>query len=87
LIYSYFLDHLRTPIRSTLPSLETLLENAFASGDRWGSLANILTMALTRLYLGQDMAEVEEFCTENAWVIKDWMMNDMRYGIIIHSIL
>ena len=49
---------------STLPALEASLEASFTMGDPYLTLISISSMAMARLYLGQDMAQLEAFCTE-----------------------
>ena len=62
-LYSLFLGHFQTPMRNLLPVLENALDFSMNSGDRFVSILNLGAMAITRFWSGQDVAEVEAFCT------------------------
>lgn len=80
--HNLYVSHLRVPMSSTLPALEVALEAAFAMGDPYITLISVCSMAMTRLYLGQDMALLEAFCNEGPEDFPDWM-NDTRGGVCI----
>ncbi|KAJ9293720.1 hypothetical protein DTO271G3_7602 [Paecilomyces variotii] len=84
-VHNLYVSHLRVPIRSTLPELETSLESSFAIGDPFMSLISLSSMAMARLYLGQDMAELEAFCDETPEDIPDWM-EDTRGGASVLAV-
>lgn len=84
-VHNLYVNHLRVPIRSTLPELETSLESSFAIGDPFMTLISLSSMAMARLYLGQDMAELETFCNETPEDIPDWM-DDTRGGASVLAV-
>lgn len=79
IVHNLYVSHLRVPLVSTLPALETALEASFTMGDPYISLISISSMAMTRLYLGQDMAHLEAFCVETPEDIPLWAQ-DTRGG-------
>ncbi|ETN36497.1 uncharacterized protein HMPREF1541_08775 [Cyphellophora europaea CBS 101466] len=81
-LYTLFVGHFRTPIRNLLPVLENALEYSMASEDRFISILNVGAMALTRLWAGQDVAEIEAFCSYGPEEWDDWEL-DMRGGAIL----
>lgn len=81
-IYTIFVAHLQSPLRNHLPILENALDYSLTSGDRIISLVNIGAMAQTRLYLGQDMAELEAFCSIGPEEFEGWEA-DLRGGSVI----
>ncbi|KAJ5601674.1 hypothetical protein N7510_011208 [Penicillium lagena] len=83
--HNLFVSHLRIPLVSTLPSLEASLEASFTMGDPSITLISISSMAMTRLYLGQDMAELEAFCMETPEDLPEWMQ-DTRGGASIITV-
>lgn len=64
---------------STLPVLERSVEVSFTMGDPYITLISLSSMAMTRLWLGHDMGQVEQFCTESPDDIPDWS-KDTRGG-------
>lgn len=83
-IYTLFVGHLQSPLRNHLPILESALEYSLTSGDRLISLINIGAMAYNRLWLGQDMGELEAFCNIAPDEFDGWQ-NDLRGGCAILS--
>lgn len=81
-LYALFLGHFRTPIRNLLPILENALEYSMASEDRFVSILNLGAMALTRLWAGQDVAEIEAFCNYGPEEFPGWEV-DMRGGALL----
>ncbi|PYI10270.1 sensor histidine kinase/response regulator [Aspergillus sclerotiicarbonarius CBS 121057] len=79
IVHNLYVGHLRVPLSSTLPALETSVETSFSMGDPYITLISLSSMAMTRLYLGHDMAQVEAFCNESPEDIPDWV-NDTRGG-------
>lgn len=79
IVHNLYVSHLRVPMVSTLPALETSLEASFTMGDPYITLISISSMAMTRLYLGQDMAHLETFCAETPEDIPGWTQ-DTRGG-------
>ncbi|OQE40931.1 hypothetical protein PENCOP_c005G00711 [Penicillium coprophilum] len=79
IVHNLYVSHLRVPMASTLPALEASLEASFSMGDPYLTLISISSMAMTRLYLGQDMAQLETFCVETPEEIPKWQQ-DTRGG-------
>jgi signal transduction histidine kinase/DNA-binding NarL/FixJ family response regulator len=77
----FFVSHLRSPLRSTLPALESSMEAWSDKGDPHMILLSLSVMACTRLSLGQDMSELEAFCTDIPEEVNNWM-DDARVGVI-----
>jgi predicted ATPase len=85
IVHSLYVSHLRIPMVSTLPALEASLEASFTMGDPYITLISISSMAMTRLYLGQDMAQLELFCIETPEDIPNWTQ-DTRGGASIIAV-
>ena len=81
-LYGLFVGPFRTPIRNLLPVLENALDYSMLSEDRFVSILNLGAMAVTRLYAGQDLAEIEAFCTYGPEEFADWE-SDMRGGSLL----
>ncbi|KAL4878703.1 hypothetical protein BJY04DRAFT_195444 [Aspergillus karnatakaensis] len=79
LVHNYYIGHLRGPLASTLPALEASVEASFSLGDPHMTLITISAMAMTRLFLGHDLVQVETFCNETPEEISDWS-HDTRGG-------
>ncbi|RMZ83936.1 hypothetical protein DV737_g1498, partial [Chaetothyriales sp. CBS 132003] len=71
-LYALFLGHFQTPMRNLLPILDNALEYTLASADTFASTLNIGSMALSRFWAGQDLAEVEAFCKYGPEEIVGW---------------
>ena len=57
-----FVGHLFTPIRDHLHNLEEAVDYTISSGDRLGFFVAVGALAISRLYLGHDLSELESFC-------------------------
>lgn len=79
IVHNLYVSHMRVPMMSTLPALEASLEASFTMGDPYITLISISSMAMTRLYLGQDMAQLEAFCMDTPEDIPSWSQ-DTRGG-------
>ncbi|KAJ5887929.1 hypothetical protein N7495_007970 [Penicillium taxi] len=79
IVHSLYVSHLRLPIATTLPTLDASLELSFIMGDPYITLIGISSMAMTRLYLGHDLAQIESFCAETPDDIPNWL-HDTRGG-------
>lgn len=85
ILQAFMVEHLRVPIRNILPFIETSVEYAFNSNDPYLMLTSFGLMAATRLYLGQDMSDIETFCTETPEELADWML-DVRAGVMLVAV-
>ena len=81
-LYTLFIGHFQTPVRNLLPILDNALEYSLSSGDRFVSILNIGVMAISRFWAGQDLAEVEAFCTYGPEEFDDWE-TDRRGGTLL----
>lgn len=79
IVHNLYVSHMRVPMMSTLPALEASLEASFTMGDPYITLISISSMAMTRLYLGQDMGQLEAFCMDTPEDIPSWSQ-DTRGG-------
>lgn len=79
IVHNLYVSHLRVPMASTLPALEDSLEVSFSMGDPYITLISLSSMAMTRLFLGHDMTQLEAFCNESPEDIPEWL-NDTRGG-------
>lgn len=61
-ISTLFVAHLFTPIRDHLDNLEQAMGHTLQSGDRLAFLVAVGALAISRLYLGHDLSELESFC-------------------------
>jgi signal transduction histidine kinase/predicted ATPase/serine/threonine protein kinase/DNA-binding NarL/FixJ family response regulator len=82
LLYCLFVGHFQSPIRNQLPVLESALEYSLASGDKNVSILNIGAMAIFRLWSGQDVAELEMFCSYGPEEFDSWEQ-DLRGGTLL----
>lgn len=82
LMYCLFVGHLQSPIRNILPVLDNALDYSLSSGDNNVSILNIGTMAVFRFWSGQDVAELELFCTYGPEEFEGWEQ-DLRGGTLI----
>lgn len=84
-VHNYFINHLRVPIASMLPVLESSMEAADMLSERHLILINISAMVFARFSLGHDLGEVEALCNYGLEDISDWA-NDLRGGVNILAI-
>jgi tetratricopeptide (TPR) repeat protein len=80
-LHNFFVSHLRAPLRTTLPTVESFLEGWLAKGDSHLTLLSLSLMASTRFYLGHDMSELEAFCSDIPNEVDTWM-EDVRVGVM-----
>ncbi|KAJ5288003.1 hypothetical protein N7478_003689 [Penicillium angulare] len=84
-VHNLYVSHLRVPLATTLPALEASLEASFTMGDPYITLVSVSSMAMTRLYLGQDMGQLETFCVDTPEDIPQWS-RDTRGGASIIAV-
>lgn len=82
LLYCLFIGHFQSPIRNSLPILESALDYSLASGDKNVSILNIGVMAIFRVWSGQDVAEIEMFCSYGPEEFEGWEQ-DLRGGTLV----
>ncbi|KAK2882686.1 hypothetical protein FQN49_000118 [Arthroderma sp. PD_2] len=84
-IHNIFINHMREPVATTVPLLETSTEAAFFIGHRYYILLNISSMVITRLALGYDLGDIENLCNDATEGINDWC-HDIRGGVAIVAV-
>ncbi|OKL60429.1 hypothetical protein UA08_03993 [Talaromyces atroroseus] len=84
-LQSFVIEHMRAPLRTILPYIEQSMDYAFDSNDPHMMLISYGLMAATRFYLGQDMSEIETFCTDTPDELKDWIL-DVRGGPVVLAV-
>jgi hypothetical protein len=84
-IHVSLVEHLRVPIRSYLSVLESAVEAAFAGSGPQQMMLSFASMAAARLYLCQDMSELENFCTETPEELPD-CLRDTRGGVLLVAV-
>ena len=67
-----FIAHLCTPMREHFDTLEDAIDHSILSGDKHVYLLSVGSIALRRLYIGDNMAEIENYCTIGAEDFGDW---------------
>ena len=67
-----FIAHLCTPMREHFEALEDAIDHSILSGDKHVYLLSVGSIALRRLYLGDNMADIENYCTIGAEDFGDW---------------
>ena len=84
-ISSLFVAHLLSPIKDHLSVYEEAVDNTLVTGDKLLFLIAIGGLAISKLYIGSDMAELESFCTYAPEDFGNWTY-DLRGGLIIISV-
>lgn len=67
-----FTDGFRIPIKDHIPILEESIEHAQVAGDKHAYLLATGLIASCRLYQGDDMADIENYCAFAAEDFGDW---------------
>ena len=73
-----FIAHLCSPIRDHFESLEEAIDQSLVSGDKHVYLLSVGSIALRRLYIGDNMADIELFCSVGAEDFGDWATGRSR---------
>ena len=77
-----FTAHLSSPLRSHFDILEEAIDNTLISGDKHAFLLCVGTIAMHRLFIGDDMGDIETYCSVGAEDFGDWS-SDMRGGVVL----
>ncbi len=77
-----FVAHLCAPIRYQVDTLEQAIDHSMASGDRHTYLFSVGSIALCKIFIGDDMAGIESYCASAAQDFGDWS-SDMRGGALL----
>lgn len=71
-VSALFIEHLCAPMREHFDALEEVVDHSLVSGDKHVYLLSVGNIALRRLYIGDNMAEIENFCSVGAEDFGDW---------------
>lgn len=74
-----FISHLCTPMREHFDALEEAIDNSLVSGDKHVYLLSVGSIALRRLYIGDNMADIETYCSIGAEDFGDWASGRLTY--------
>ena len=77
-----FTAHLSSPIRTHFEILEEAIDHSLISGDKHVFLLCVGTIAMHRLFIGDDMADIESYCSIGPEDFGDWT-SDMRGGVVL----
>ncbi|KAL8784021.1 MAG: hypothetical protein Q9213_004209 [Squamulea squamosa] len=80
-----FTDGFRIPIRDHIPIFEESIQHAQVAGDKHTYLFTTGLIASCRLYQGDDMTEIENYCVFAAEDFGDWS-RDVRGGTYLTAI-
>lgn len=78
-VSALFIAHLCTPMRSHFDALEEVIDHSLVSGDKHVYLLTVGYIALQRLFCGDNMAEIEVFCSVGAEDFGDWASGRLIY--------
>lgn len=84
-ISAIFIDHMLTPIREHFDVLGEAMDHSLACGDKHVFLFSVGGIALSRLFLGMDMAELENYCNIAPEDFGDWS-SDLRGGVLLLAV-
>ncbi len=84
-LLSLFVGHLFAPIRGNLEMQEEAVEYCLISGDKHTFLFSVAGLALSRLYLGDDMGELEIYCSTGPEDFGNWT-SDLRGGVLLTAV-
>ena len=74
-----FIEHLCTPMRQHFDALEEAIDHSLVSGDKHVYLLSVGSIALRRLYIGDNMADIESYCSIGAEDFGDWASGTLTY--------
>lgn len=74
-----FIAHMCTPMREHFDALEEAINHSLVSGDKHVYLLSVGSIALRRLYIGDNMADIETFCSVAAEDFGDWSLGRSFY--------
>ncbi|KAL8989575.1 MAG: hypothetical protein Q9177_001563, partial [Variospora cf. flavescens] len=80
-----FIEGFRSPIRDHVPIFEEAIELAQVSGDKHLLLLSFGLIASCRLWQGDDMTDIENYCTFAAEDFGDWS-KDVRGGTYLMAV-
>ena len=78
-VSALFIAHLCTPMRDHFGFLEGAIEYSLVSGDKHVYLLSVGSIALQRLSIGDNMGDIEVFCSVGAEDFGDWASGKSTY--------
>lgn len=84
-ISTSFVAHMLSPIREHMNVHEEAIDQSLACGDMHVFLFSVGSLALCKLSIGADMAELETFCNVAAEDFGEWA-HDLRGGVLLTAV-
>jgi signal transduction histidine kinase/predicted ATPase/CheY-like chemotaxis protein len=81
-MWALFIGHFQISLQEHTPVLEAALEFSLQSGDQLLGLMSIASIATYRFWLGQDMAELELFCSDAPDRFDDWDKDTRGFSVL-----
>lgn len=84
-VSALFIAHFSSPLRGHFALLEEAIDQSLISGDKHVFLLSVGNIALHRLYIGDDMADIESYSSIATEDFGDWatITMDMRGGVFL----
>ena len=82
---SVFVTHISAPIRESMATLENAIDQSISAGDKHSYLFAVGSIALCRIFIGDDMADVETYCSIGTEDFGDWN-HDFRGGAVLTAV-
>ena len=80
-----FIAHLCKPLRQQIDVLEEAIDHSILSGDKHTMLFAFGSVAFNKLFIGDDMADIESYCSIAAEDFGDWSL-DVRGGVLLTAV-
>ncbi|KAL9126028.1 MAG: hypothetical protein Q9217_004849 [Psora testacea] len=81
-VSALFVAHLRSPIRENAELYYRAIDNGLASGDKHQMLLSVGCIAAIKLFSGDELSEIESYCSSTLDDARDWE-RDLRGGTMI----
>lgn len=81
-----FIAHMFAPIREQVDMLDEAMDHSLSSGDKHVFLFSVGGVALSRLFLGMDMAELETYCNVAPEDFGGDWASDLRGGVLLTGV-
>ena len=81
-ISGLFVSHLSEPLRENFDNFYDAIEDSLISGDKHQMLNSVGGVAALKLYCGDNIVEVDSYCSTAAEDFGDWT-NDLRGGTVV----
>lgn len=80
-----FLAHFCAPVRDQIDLLEEATDHSMVCGDKHTFLFSVASIALSKVFIGDECADVESYCAIAAEDFGDWS-TDMRGGVLMTAV-